>query len=160
MADKSTLLRRVAYDLVGLPPTSQDLDYFLSDNSPKAYENLVDRLLENEQHGVNYASHWLDVLRYADVDEHMPAQSGIYRWREWVIHSLNRDLPYDQFVKAQLMGDLMDDSTAVFGTGFLARGAEVEKDEKKSLAFASCRNSRSRFSRSHRGMCQMPRSHV
>jgi len=135
-ADKPTLLRRVAYDLVGLPPTSQDLDYFLSDNSPKAYENLVDRLLENEQHGVNYASHWLDVLRYADVDEHMPAQSGIYRWREWVIHSLNRDLPYDQFVKAQLMGDLMNDSTAVFGTGFLARGAEVEKDEKKSLAFA------------------------
>jgi hypothetical protein len=81
VADKPTLLRRVAYDLVGLPPTSQDLDYFLSDNSPKAYENLVDRLLENEQHGVNYASHWLDVL-YADVDEHMPAQSGIYRWRE------------------------------------------------------------------------------
>jgi hypothetical protein len=137
LADRATLLRRVTYDLIGLPPSSQDTEYFLSDNSPQAYENLVTRLLDNEQHGVNYASHWLDVLRYADVDEHMPAQSGIYRWREWVIHSLNRDLPYDEFVRAQLMGDLMDDPTAIFGTGFLARGAEVEKDEKKSLAFAA-----------------------
>jgi len=145
LADKATLLRRVTYDLIGLPPTSQDVDYFLSDNSPKAYEKLVERLLDNEQHGVNYADHWLDVLRYADVDEHMPAQSGIYRWREWVIHSLNRDLPYDQFVKTQLMGDLMDDSTALFGTGFLARGAEAEKDEKKSLAFAVVETAGSAF---------------
>lgn len=137
LADRSTLLRRLSYDLIGLPPSPQEVALFLHDSSPKAYENVVDRLLGSEQHGVNYARHWMDVLRYADVDEHMPAQSGIYRWREWIIHSLNRDLPYDQFVKAQLMGDLMDDPTAMFATGFLARGAEVERDEKRSLAFAA-----------------------
>ncbi|MFN8006653.1 MAG: DUF1549 domain-containing protein [Terriglobia bacterium] len=122
VTDKATLLRRLSYDLLGLPPTPQDLAYFLFDPSPESYAKLANRLLDNEQHGVNYAGHWLDVLRYADVDEHMPAQSGIYRWREWVIHSLNRDLPYDQFVKAQLMGDLMEDPAALFATGFLARG--------------------------------------
>ena len=145
LANRATLLRRVSYDLIGLPPTPQELALFGSDSGPNDYPNVVDRLLANEQHGVNYTRHWLDVLRYADVDEHMPASSGIYRWREWMIHSLNRDIPYDQFVKMQLMGDLMDDPAAVFATGFLARGAEVEKDEKRSLAFAAVETATTAF---------------
>ena len=145
LADRATLFRRLAYDLIGLPPTRQELELFMYDTAPDSYENAVDRLLGNEQHGVNYARYWMDLLRYVDVDEHMPAQSGLYRWREWIIHSLNRDLPYDQFVKAQLMGDLIEDPTAVFATGFLARGAEVEKDEKRSLAFSAVETASSAF---------------
>ncbi|PYV31978.1 MAG: hypothetical protein DMG09_25025, partial [Acidobacteria bacterium] len=118
LADKGTLLRRVTYDLVGLPPSAREVALFLDDSSPQAYERVVDRLLGDEQHGVNYARHWLDLLRYVDTDEHMPAYTGIYRWREWVIHALNRDLPYDQFVKSQLLGDLMDDPAAMFAVGF------------------------------------------
>ena len=144
-ADRATLLRRVSYDLIGLPPTREELALFVGDSGPNDYERVVDRLLANEQHGANYARHWLDVLRYADVDEHMPASGGIYRWREWMIHALNRDIPYDQFVKMQLMGDLMDDPAAMFATGFLARGADVEKDEKKSLAFAAVETATTAF---------------
>jgi Protein of unknown function (DUF1553)/Protein of unknown function (DUF1549)/Planctomycete cytochrome C len=145
LADRAALLRRVSYDLVGLPPTPAELALFVSGSSPNDYEKVVDRLLANEQHGVNYTRHWLDVLRYADVDEHMPASSGIYRWREWMIHALNRDMGYDQFVKMQLMGDLMDDPAAMFATGFLARGADVEKDEKRSLAFAAVETATTAF---------------
>jgi len=137
LADKGTLLRRVTYDLIGLPPSAREVALFLNDSSPQAYEKVVDRLLGDEQHGVNFARHWLDVLRYVDTDEHMPAYTGIYRWREWVIHALNRDLPYDQFVKSQLLGDLMDDPAAMFAVGFLARGAETEKDEKRLIAFSA-----------------------
>ncbi|MEW5977355.1 MAG: PSD1 and planctomycete cytochrome C domain-containing protein [Acidobacteriota bacterium] len=136
LADRNTRLRRVSFDLIGLPPNAKELDLFLADQSPKAYEKVVDRLLGDEQHGVNYARHWMDVLRYVDVDEHMPF-SGIYRWREWLIHALNRDLPYDQFVKAQLVGDLLEDPSAIYATGFLARGAESEKDAKRLLAFGA-----------------------
>lgn len=145
LADRAVLLRRITYDLIGLPPSPEESALFLHDSSPNAYEKVVDRLLGNEQHGANYARQWMDVLRYADVDEHMPASSGIYRWREWIIHSLNRDLSYDQFVKAQIMGDLMDDPAAMFATGFLARGAEVEKDNKKSLAFAAVETATAAF---------------
>jgi len=145
LADRGALLRRVTYDLIGLPPTPQELALFVGDSGPNDYEKVVDRLLANEQHGVNFTRRWLDVLRYADVDEHMPASSGIYRWREWMIHALNRDIPYDQFVRMQLIGDLMDDPAAMFATGFLARGAEVEKDEKRSLAFAAVETATAAF---------------
>ena len=100
MADKRTLLRRVYLDLIGLPPTPAEQDAFLQDSSPDAYEKVVDRLLASEQHGVRYGRHWLDVLRYADVDEQMIAAPGIHFWRDWVIRALNDDLPYDQFVRA------------------------------------------------------------
>jgi hypothetical protein len=145
LANRATLLRRISYDLIGLPPTPEELALFVGDSAPKDYEKVVDRLLASEQHGVNYARHWLDVLRYADVDEGMPASSGIYRWREWIIHSLNKDIGYDQFVKMQLMGDLMDDPAAMFATGFLARGADAEKDEKRSLAFAAVETATTAF---------------
>src|SRR5262249_23882202 len=103
-ADKRTLLRRVYLDLVGLPPTPAEQRAFLQDSSADAYEKVVDRLLANEQHGGRYGRRWLDVLRYADADERMIVASGMYLWRDWVINALNKDLPYDQFVRAQLTG--------------------------------------------------------
>ncbi|HTU89474.1 MAG TPA: DUF1549 domain-containing protein [Gemmataceae bacterium] len=103
-AGRLSLLRRVYLDLTGLPPSPAEQTAFLEDSAPDAYLKVVDRLLANEQHGVRYARHWLDVLRYADVDENMLAAPGIHLWRDWVIHALNCDLPYDQFVRAQMTG--------------------------------------------------------
>jgi hypothetical protein len=145
-ADRRTLLRRVYLDLIGLPPAPAEQDAFLNDASADAYEKLVDRLLASDQHGVRYGRHWLDVLRYADVDERMYAQPGIHLWRDWVIHALNKDLPYDQFVRAQLTG-YRNERTQVssigvrsrmeprpddmFALGFLARGGVI-RDNKDS----------------------------
>jgi hypothetical protein len=146
-ADKRTLLRRVYFDLIGIPPTPAEQDAFLRDASLDAYEKVVDRLLASEQHGVRYGRHWLDVLRYADADERMIAASGIYLWRDWVIHALNGDLPYDQFVRAQLTGSRSATRTEMsatgvrfrveprpedmFALGFLARG-EVIRDGQET----------------------------
>ncbi len=153
-ADKLTLLRRVSFDLTGLPPTPAEQDAFLADNSPGAYERVVERLLTNEQHGVRWARHWLDVLRYADLDgidgSVMPAAPGIYRWRDWMIQALNHDLPYDQFVSAQILGNRHGGRAqlTVFGTrnrpetnpadqfalGFLARNALNGGDRTQEVA--------------------------
>jgi hypothetical protein len=140
-ADKATLLRRVYLDLIGIPPTPAEQEAFLADSSPGAYEKVVDRLLANEQYGVRYARHWLDVLRYADVDDTMAAASGIHYWRDWLISVLNEDLPYDKFVRAQLTGYRDGEYTTInengnrrralprpydlFALGFLARGQVV-----------------------------------
>jgi Protein of unknown function (DUF1553)/Protein of unknown function (DUF1549) len=120
-ADKRTLLRRVTFDLTGLPPTIDEQDAFLRDESPDAYESVVDRLLASEQHGVRYGRHWLDVLRYADVDERMIAAPGIHLWRDWVIRALNDDLPYDQFVRAQLTGYRTTERVQMSATGYRSR---------------------------------------
>ena len=122
-ADKRTLLRRVYLDLIGIPPTPAEQDAFLQDESPDAYEKVVDRLLASEQHGVRYARHWLDVLRYADVDERMIAAPGIHLWRDWVINALNDDLPYDQFVRAQLTGYRSTERTQMSATGVPLAGS-------------------------------------
>jgi Protein of unknown function (DUF1553)/Protein of unknown function (DUF1549) len=153
-AEKQILLRRVYLDLIGLPPTPAEQDAFLQDDSPEAYEKVVDRLLASEQHGVRYARHWLDVLRYADADEHMIAAPGIYLWRDWVINALNNDLPYDQFVRAQLTGYRSADRTDItatgvrfrveprpddlFALGFLARGAVIrDNKDARELSIAA-----------------------
>lgn len=119
--DKRTLLRRITFDLTGLPPTPDEQEAFLRDESPNAYESVVDRLLASEQHGVRYGRHWLDVLRYADVDERMVAAPGIHLWRDWVIRALNDDLPYDQFVRAQLTGYRTTERTQMSATGRRSR---------------------------------------
>src|SRR5262245_45085106 len=93
-SDKLVWLRRVSVDLIGLPPSIEEQEAFLADDSADATGKVVDRLLGSEQHGVRYGRHWLDVLRYADVDENMPAAPGIHLWRDWVISALNNDLPY------------------------------------------------------------------
>jgi hypothetical protein len=120
-ADKSTLLRRIHFDLIGIPPSPVDQDAFLSDNSADAYEKVVDRLLADEQHAVRYARHWLDVLRYADADERMTAAPGIHLWRDWVINALHGDVPYDQFVQVQLTGRRSNERTQMSATGYRTR---------------------------------------
>jgi hypothetical protein len=133
-ADKRTLLRRVYLDLIGLPPSPQEQEAFERDESPDAYEKVVDRLLVSEQHGVRYARHWLDVLRYADADERMTAAPGIYLWRDWVIRALNEDLPYDQFVRAQLTGYRARERTEMSATGVRSR-VEPRPDDVFALGF-------------------------
>lgn len=120
-AEKLTLLRRVHLDLTGLPPSPADQEAFLADTSPDAYEKVVDRLLTSDQHAVRYARRWLDVLRYADIDEKMGPGSGIHLWRDWVINSLRDDLPYDQFVQLQLTGRRVNERTQMSDTGFRSR---------------------------------------
>lgn len=127
-ADKATLLRRVYLDLIGIPPTISEQDAFLNDPAPDAYEKVVDQLLANEQHGVRYARHWLDVLRYADADERMIAAQGIHLWRDWVIHALNDDVPYDQFVRAQLTGYRSTVRTQMSATGHRSKAAPRPDD--------------------------------
>ncbi|HYI93105.1 MAG TPA: DUF1549 and DUF1553 domain-containing protein [Bryobacteraceae bacterium] len=144
-ADQRTLLRRVYMDLIGIPPTVEEQDAYLNDKSPDAYEKLIDRLLASEQYSVRYGRHWLDVLRYADAEERMYAAPGIHYWRDWVINAINSDVPYDQFVRAQLTGYRTTERTTMaavgrrsplerrpddlFALGFLARGA-VNRDSK------------------------------
>lgn len=136
-ADKATLLRRVYLDLTGLPPAPAEVDAFLADPSADAYTKVVDRLLADPQHGVRYARYWLDVLGYADVDEGMLAERGIHLWRDWVIQALNRDLPYDQFVRAHIAGDLSPRAGDFFATGFLSRAAHSPADGAEDIAFAA-----------------------
>ncbi len=136
-AGKATLLRRVHLDLTGLPPTPTEVDAFLADNAPDAYTKVVDRLLADPQHGVRYARHWLDILGYADVDEGMLAERGIHHWRDWVIRALNRDLPYDQFTRAHIAGDLSSRADDFFATGFLSRAAHSPVDPAEDVAFAA-----------------------
>ena len=133
-ADRRTLLRRVSLDLTGLPPTLAEQDAFLQDGSLDAYEKVVDRLLASEQHGVRYGRHWLDVLRYADVDERMIAAPGIFFWRDWVIRALNDDVPYDQFVRAQLTGYRSATRTRISATGNRSR-VEPRPDDLFALGF-------------------------
>ena len=133
-ADKRTLLRRVYLDLIGIPPTPAEQEAFLADNSPDAYEKVVDRLLADEQHAVRYARHWLDVMRYADVDERMVAAPGIYLWRDWVIKALSEDVPYDQFVRAQLTGYRSNVRTKMVAVGFRVK-VEPRPDDMFALGF-------------------------
>ncbi len=121
-ADRVTLLRRLSLDLIGLPPTINQVDAFLADPSPHAYETQVERLLASPHYGERWGRHWLDAARYADSDgfeKDKPRQVWFYR--DWVVNALNRDLPYDRFVVEQLAGDLLPNATQDqrVATGFL-----------------------------------------
>jgi hypothetical protein len=121
-AARTTLLRRVSLDLIGLPPTPEELDAFLRDTRPDAYERAVDRLLDSPHYGEKWARYWLDLARYADSDGYEKDRSRpwAWRWRQWVIDAFNRDLPYDRFTIEQLAGDLLPDKTTetLVATGF------------------------------------------
>ncbi|NDA69334.1 MAG: DUF1549 domain-containing protein, partial [Verrucomicrobia bacterium] len=128
-ADKPTLLRRVYLDLLGLPPTREELHAFLADAAPDAYERVVERLLNDPRHGERWARHWMDVWRYSDwfgrrqVPDVWNSAPQIWRWRDWIVKSLNADHGYDRMVKEMLAGDEiapLDDETAV-ATGYLVR---------------------------------------
>jgi hypothetical protein len=144
-ADKRALIRRATYDLTGLPPSPKEVDAFLADKSPNAFAKVVDRLLASPQYGERWARHWLDVVRYTDsLDSRGVGSEGdsreAYRYRDWVVNALNRDLPYDQFIREQIAGDLLQpadperiDTNGIIATGMYAIGnwgnGDADKDK-------------------------------
>ncbi|MDP1562714.1 MAG: DUF1549 domain-containing protein [Pirellulaceae bacterium] len=125
-ADRATLIRRLKFDLHGLPPSPEEVAAFVTDPDPAAYEKLVDRLLDSPHYGERFARHWLDLAHYADTHgfERDQRRENAWRYRDYVIHALNDDLPYDRFLQQQIAGDVFwpDDEAAVIATGFLAVG--------------------------------------
>ena len=120
-ADRRTLIRRLSFDLTGLPPTAAEVEAFAADSSPDAYEKLVDRLLASPHFGERMALVWLDAARYADTNGYsIDGGRHMWLWRDWVINAFNKNLPYDEFVREQLAGDLMPDRTEaqLVATGF------------------------------------------
>lgn len=120
-ADRYTLIRRVTLDLTGLPPAIEDVDAFINDPSPNAYAKVVDRLLASPQYGERWALWWLDLARYADSNGYESDRTrSIWPWRDWVIESLNNDMPFDQFTIEQIAGDMLPDATVSqhIATGF------------------------------------------
>jgi Protein of unknown function (DUF1549)/Protein of unknown function (DUF1553)/Planctomycete cytochrome C len=155
-ADRRTLIRRATYDLTGLPPTQEEADAFEKDKSPKAWENLVDRLLASPKYGERWGRHWLDVARYAEDDVrgldpkgrgYMPF-SGAYRYRDWVIKSFNQDMPYDQFLRLQIAGDKIPAKTKLeqedylTATSYLGAGPWVWDQAEPIQGRADERNER------------------
>ncbi len=126
-ADRAVLLRRVYLDLIGLPPTREQLHAFRSDDSPGAYEKVVDRLLASPQYGERWGRHWMDVWRYSDPfgngEEYRYSQRHIWRWRDWIVESLNADKGYDRMIVEMLAGDeaAPTDRDTLRATGYLAR---------------------------------------
>jgi len=139
-ADKTTLLRRVYFDLIGLPPTPDEVQAFLKDKSADAFAKVVDRLLSSPQFGERWGRHWLDVARYAESTgkERNFTFPAAYRYRDYVIASLNADTPYDQFIREQIAGDLLPHSSDaernrnLIATGFLALGPKGLNERNRS----------------------------
>lgn len=135
-ADKRTLIRRATFDLTGLPPAPQEVEAFLADESPQAFDRVIDRLLASPHYGERWGRHWLDVARYADsngMDENI-AFGNAWRYRDYVVKAFNEDKPFDQFLIEQIAGDLLPRSEdAITATGFLSLGARVlaEPDVQK-----------------------------
>lgn len=125
-ADRRTLIRRLTFDLLGLPPTPEEVEAFASDRDPQAYDKLVDRLLDSPHYGERWARHWLDIAHYADTHgfERDQRRDNAWRYRDWVIRAFNADKPYNDFLRDQIAGDVLrpDDPEAVIATGFLAAG--------------------------------------
>jgi hypothetical protein len=134
--DRAREIRRVYFDLVGLPPTLKEVGAYVADASPDAYERLVDRLLARPAYGERWARHWLDLARYADSGGYEPDKDRNAAWpyRDWVIRAWDADMPFDQFVRWQLAGDELapDDPDAVIATGFLAAGPYLETQPTES----------------------------
>ncbi|GAB5405640.1 MAG: DUF1553 domain-containing protein [Aureliella sp.] len=120
-ADRRTLIRRLTFDLTGLPPTPDDIEQFVQDERPDAYERLVDQLLSRKAFGERWATDWLDVARYADTYGYQNDRyREMWQWRDWVVDSYNNDLPYDDFIRHQVAGDLLPDanSQTILATAF------------------------------------------
>ena len=143
-ADRRTLIRRLTFNLLGLPPEPAEVEAFVNDPSPQAYANLVERLLDSPHYGERWARHWLDVVRYADTTAHDGnyIMRYAYRYRDYVVRAFNRDKPYDRFILEQIAGDLLSGDAdwrafrdRTVATGFLVLGpkALAEQDKKKFL---------------------------
>ncbi len=140
-ASKRDLIRRATYDLIGIPPSADEIQDFLEDSSPNAFEAVVERLLASPRYGEKWGRHWLDVARFAEsngLDENI-AYANAFRYRDYVIASFNGDKPYDRFVQEQIAGDLLPDGPndqesydRFVGTGFLAIGAKMLAEDDPS----------------------------
>ena len=142
-ADRRVLIRRACFDLIGLPPTPEEVEAFESDSQPDAFAKLVDRLLESPHYGERWGRHWLDVARYSDgfggfLDNQ--GQPHAWRYRDWVIEALNRDLPFNEFVRLQIAGDLIDSENGAVATGFFALGPTYISDGGDPDATAQARS--------------------
>jgi len=142
-ADRRILIRRLFFDLLGMPPTREQVSEFLDDRSPQAWENLVDRTLNSPHYGERWARHWLDVVRFGESNgfEYDQPRNNAWPYRNWVIDALNQDLPYDEFVSLQLAGDLMQPESlqAAAAAGFLVAGAHnttLPSSEKMRMSMA------------------------
>jgi hypothetical protein len=139
LADRRTLVRRAYLDLIGLPPSPAEVTEFLRDRSPEAWEHLIDRLLASPHYGERWGRHWLDVARYADSNgfEYDFDRPNAWRYRDWVVRTLNQDLPYDEFLREQIAGDEIDHVTndSLTATGFLRMYTKVGYREKANPQF-------------------------
>ena len=128
-ANRTTLVRRLHFDLVGLPPSIKTVDKFVNDTQPDAYERLVDYLLSSPLYGERWGQHWLDLARFAETDgyEHDHVRPDAWRYRDWVIKAINNDMPYDEFVRLQLAGDVIEpgNKDAITATAFCLSGADM-----------------------------------
>lgn len=128
-ANRRTLIRRLSFDLRGLPPTQNEVVEFLNDSSDGAYDELIDRFLASPAYGERWGQHWLDVVRFAESDgfEHDQVRKQAWRYRDWVIRSLNEDMPYDEFVRLQIAGDEFypNSEDKAIATGFLVAGPDM-----------------------------------
>jgi hypothetical protein len=138
-ADKVTLLRRVYYAVIGLPPSPAEVDAFVADQSPDAYEKVVDRLLDSRHYGEHWGRHWLDLVRFAESNsfERDAAKPNAWRYRDYVIKSFNDDKPYDRFIKEQLAGDELDPVTpeTLIATGYYRLGLWDDEPADPELAY-------------------------
>ena len=140
-ASRRALVRRLTFNLIGLPPTPQEVHAFLDDTCPDAYPKLIDRLLASPAYGEHWARQWLDLARFAETDgfEHDKTRPNAWRYRDWVIQALNDDLPYDEFVRQQIAGDQLhpDSPAAAIATGFLLAGQDMPdinlKEERRHM---------------------------
>ena len=125
-ADRPTLIRRLSFDLLGLPPTPEEIESFIKDARPDAYERLVDRLLASSRYGERWARHWLDIAHYGDTHGYDKDKRRDHAWpyRDYVIRAFNADKRYDRFILEQLAGDVLfpNEPDAVIATGFIAAG--------------------------------------
>ncbi|MFM1769712.1 MAG: hypothetical protein RJA22_2241 [Verrucomicrobiota bacterium] len=143
-ADKTTLIRRVTLDLTGLPPTPAEVDAFLADRSPEAYDKVVARLLQSPRYGEHMARYWLDSARYADSHGfHIDSERSVWKYRDWVVEAFNRNMPFDQFTVEQLAGDLLPGATPEqkVGSGYVrcnmstGEGGAIEEEYRAKYAF-------------------------
>src|SRR6266705_1740215 len=125
-ADRRTLIRRLSFDLTGLPPSPEEVAKFIADRSPRAYEQLVERLLDSPRYGERWARHWLDTVHFADTHGYDKDKTRPNAWpyRDYVIHAFNQDKPYSRFVEEQIAGDVLfpEEPDGVVALGFIAAG--------------------------------------
>ena len=137
-ADRRTLIRRVTFDLIGLPPTPAQIDAFVADDRADAYPRLVERLLASPHYGERWARHWLDIVRFGESHgfEHDELRTNAWPYRDWVIEALNEDMPYDEFARLQLAGDVLrpNDPKGIVATGFLVAGGYDSVGQRQQSA--------------------------